>query len=279
MHDLNKQQVVLLCLLVSFVTSVATGITVVSLLDQTPQPVTQTINRVVERTVEKVIEQAEDAGLVEQRPVERIVETVVVNQEDLTVDAVAKNAPRFVRIFGHDRFGNRKFAGVGVVVNAQGTIVTDDSVALLYNTFEADYAEGTHQIALKGGSLQGTVALFVPTDAAEKTFGAVAFGDSQSVKLAQSVIVLSGATTNTVATGIITGLTTASGAVATDSINAATVPTEALTQIATNINPESVVPGSMLMTLKGDVVGFKVGSVTGATFMPANAVKALVAAQ
>jgi hypothetical protein len=35
----------------------------------------------------------------------------------------------------------------------------------------------------------------------------------------------------------------------------------------------------MLMTLKGDVVGFKVGSVTGATFMPANAVKALVAAQ
>ncbi|MEY2640641.1 MAG: hypothetical protein RL150_34 [Candidatus Parcubacteria bacterium] len=275
MHDLNKQQVVLLCLLVSFVTSVATGITVVSLLDQSPQPVTQTINRVVERTVEKVIDQAEDAGLVEQRPVERVVETVVVNQEDLTVDAVDKNAPRFVRIYGHDRFGNRKFAGVGVVANAQGAIVTDDSVALLYNTFEADYAEGTHQVALKGGVLQGTIAVFLPTDAADKTFGAIAFGDSQSLKLAQSVIVLSGTTANTVATGIITGLTTAAGAVSTD---ASSVPTEALTQIATNIDPASVTAGSMLMTLKGDVVGFKVGSATGATFMPANAVKAVVAA-
>lgn len=130
MQDLNKQQVVLLCLLVSFVTSIATGITVVSLLDQSPQPVTQTINRVVERTVEKVIEQVENPTAT-SRPVERIVETVVVNQEDLTVEAVEKNAKYLVRLYGYDRFGNRKPAGLGIVVSNEGVVVTDDTVHLV----------------------------------------------------------------------------------------------------------------------------------------------------
>lgn len=279
MHDLNKQQVVLLCLLVSFVTSVATGITVVSLLAQSPQPVTQTINRVVERTVEKVIDQVEETATGQSKPVERVVETVVVNQEDLTVDAVEKNAKYLVRLYGHDRFGNRKFAGIGVVVAGNGTVVTDDAVALLYNTFEIDYAEGTHQVALKDGVLQGTVAVFVPTDASDKTFGFASLGDSQSVKLAQSVIAVSGSTSNVVATGIVTGLTTAAGSVAQADATASTVPSEALTQIVTNIDPASAVAGSMLMTLKGDVVGLKVGFVTGGTFMPINAIKGLIAAQ
>ena len=55
MENLNKQQLVLLTILVSFVTSIATGITTVSLLDHTAPSINQTINRVVEKTIETVI--------------------------------------------------------------------------------------------------------------------------------------------------------------------------------------------------------------------------------
>lgn len=55
MKDLTPQQVVLLCILVAFVASIATGITVVSLMTQSTEPITQTINQVVEKTVERIV--------------------------------------------------------------------------------------------------------------------------------------------------------------------------------------------------------------------------------
>jgi uncharacterized membrane-anchored protein YitT (DUF2179 family) len=54
MEDLNKNQIVLLTLLVSFVTSIATGIMTTSLLQVAPVEVTRNINRIVEKTIETV---------------------------------------------------------------------------------------------------------------------------------------------------------------------------------------------------------------------------------
>ena len=51
MEKLNKSQIVLLTLLVSFVTLIATGVVTVSLMDQAPPAIAQTVNRIVERTV------------------------------------------------------------------------------------------------------------------------------------------------------------------------------------------------------------------------------------
>ncbi|MBU0750012.1 hypothetical protein KKH15_00655 [Patescibacteria group bacterium] len=55
-EDLNKTQLLLLTILVNFVTSIATGVLTVSLLDETAPTVTQTVNRIVDHTIETVTE-------------------------------------------------------------------------------------------------------------------------------------------------------------------------------------------------------------------------------
>lgn len=52
--DLNKSQLILLAILLSFVISIATGITTVTLMEQAPSSITIPITRVVRETVEKV---------------------------------------------------------------------------------------------------------------------------------------------------------------------------------------------------------------------------------
>ena len=231
MNDLNAQQIVLLCLLVSFVSSVATGITTVSLLDQSPQPVSQTINRVVERTIEKVVDPVVDTVKNETKPAERIVETVVVNQEDLTVDAVATNEKSLVRIYGHDKLGKRFFVGLGTVISSDGKVVTSSTAYELSNSFEADYVEGNFRLIPTKPS-QGIVILS-PADVPEgQTFSSATFGNSQNLKLAQTIISLGGQSTNSVSTGIITGLESVSGA--------ATSPETNISLINTSISPEVI---------------------------------------
>lgn len=53
--DLNKPQLILLAVLLSFVTSIATGITTVTLMEQAPSSVTVPITRIVRETVEKIV--------------------------------------------------------------------------------------------------------------------------------------------------------------------------------------------------------------------------------
>ncbi len=90
MHDLNNMQLILLALLVSFVTSIATGIVTVTLLDQAPPAVTQTINRVIEKTVEVVTPS--------KIPPTTVTKTIVVKEEEFITKAAEKNALQVVEI-------------------------------------------------------------------------------------------------------------------------------------------------------------------------------------
>ena len=53
--DLNKSQLILLAVLLSFVTSIATGITTVTLMERAPQSVTVPLTQVIRETVEKIV--------------------------------------------------------------------------------------------------------------------------------------------------------------------------------------------------------------------------------
>jgi hypothetical protein len=53
--DLNKSQLILLAVLLSFVTSIATGITTVTLMQQAPASVVVPVTRIIRETVEKIV--------------------------------------------------------------------------------------------------------------------------------------------------------------------------------------------------------------------------------
>lgn len=88
-EELSKSQLILLTILVNFVTSVATGILTVSLLDKAPPFVVQTVNRVVEHTIETVAQVAPAAVLQAPAP----------SNQDLVTTALGMDASRIVVIY------------------------------------------------------------------------------------------------------------------------------------------------------------------------------------
>jgi S1-C subfamily serine protease len=115
MEELNKNQIVLLTLLVSFVTSIATGIVTVTLMNQAPAAVTQTINRIVERTVEKVVPgEPKVTTVVKEVP-------VVVTEEKLIVDVINQASPAVVRVADAE---GKTTLGSGFVVSETGLVAT-----------------------------------------------------------------------------------------------------------------------------------------------------------
>ena len=269
MDDLNSQQIVLLTLLVSFITSIATGITTVALLEQAPDPIVQTINRVVEKTVERVItEPSKDTETI----IEREVTTVVVNAEDLTIEAVEKNSRSLMRIY--EMIGDTKtFVSIGVVVDSKGGVVTDAVKILPGVNYIGQFKSKEYPIVLSTKSADGSLAKLdlainendTELEASPTDFSPANFADSVALRLGQSVILLSGQTNNSVDTGIINDFKSnpESGNV---------------TRINTSISPSNVVVGSIILNLSGDIIGLKLNSsgLEPTSFIPSNMVKSFL---
>jgi hypothetical protein len=273
MDDLNAQQIVLLTLLVSFVTSIATGITTVSLLEQAPEPITQTINRVVEKTVERVIEVKDDNN--EEKPVERIIETVIVNAEDLTIDAIQKNSDSIVRIYS--RVGNnRAFVAMGVIVSKNGKVLSDSNNIFQGGEYIGIYSNGEKDLKLSFRESNNPFAVLEIQGDNTETFVPASFGDSQGVKLGQSVISLAGQKSNYVSTGIITSLD--KDEIPSDPNNSASQPVTTVKSINTSISSDSVLDGSVLLNLKGEIIGIKINTTIGGSnsFVPSSNVKSFI---
>ncbi len=126
MEHLTKQQIVLVTILTSFVTSIATGIVVVSLIDTPTQErnVVQTINRVVERTIEKVVTPEIPQ---QQASVIETVKTITVPAEDLIASATEKSISSIGILRLVQKNSEPSFVSLGAIVSRDGVFMTDAS--------------------------------------------------------------------------------------------------------------------------------------------------------
>ena len=226
MEDLNKQQLVLLVLLISFVTSIATGIITVSLLSKAPVEVTQTINRVVERTVETVVPDS-----LEPQKVVTVRETVVVTEEERVVEAISKNSGKIIRI----RDGSGDFVSIGVISKTDGEVATINGDYSSVFNYTASFQDGSEMpIKFLRRDEQTGAAYFrlEPRETAE--FSAGSFSNS-SLQLGQTVVMISGQERNIVTTGLVSDIV-------------------GVDQIVINIDVSAIDPGATLLNLSGDVV-------------------------
>lgn len=239
MDNLNKQQIVLLTLLVSFVTSIATGITTVSLLDQAPQPVAQTINRVVEKTIERVV--STPTGPTKET-------TVVVKEEDLTVSAIEKNSKNIVAIVAPVLDAPEFFLTDGVIINSEGFVIADSlalSAATQWTAILSDGVRAPLEFKARDEARGITLLKVVPPAGTQVTFANPSWSDDTKLRLGQSVISLATKGKNTVDIGNISLIDRPTG-------------TDASLVVSKTI--ANSLPGSIVITLSGDIAGMRIGN-------------------
>jgi hypothetical protein len=122
--DLNKKQLLLLCLLITFVVSIATGIITVSLMQQMPKSVPQTINNVIQRTIEKVVEAPAQIPQTTQES--------NFTAENALVDIYALPLVETTQTQTPD---SRKQLGKGVIVSDIGLVLVDSSILTGADTY------------------------------------------------------------------------------------------------------------------------------------------------
>jgi hypothetical protein len=243
-EDLSKTQLLLLTILVNFVTSIATGVLTVSLLDDSAPTVTQTVNRIVERTIETV---ANDAPITVPVTVPGIVteKPSGPTEEQLLTSAIASADARMVRI---ER--NKVLLGWGVYLpatRAVATLVNPDLVREVVIVFpdgtsaEASRAKAGAVVTIYGFSDTATL----PDAPTPRLIG------YENLAAGQTTVALT--SNRSAVTGIISKVDTSG--------------------IATSLT--GVPAGSAAVNLSGDIIGISAG---GGVFVSADNISALLAA-
>ncbi|OGI74475.1 hypothetical protein A3D42_03325 [Candidatus Nomurabacteria bacterium RIFCSPHIGHO2_02_FULL_41_18] len=196
--DLNKPQLILFALLLSFVASIATSIVTVSLMQQAPPSIIAPINRVIEQTVEK-IQQVEG---------KTTVQTVVVKEEDLVVDAIAKNQSSIFLLTKEviDELGKtvEVSAGRGFVLNKEGIFVADAALVSNQGVYYAKNNGDKFKINFLAANEGGFVLMKIGESADSKIkleFKVPEFGNIDEMKVGQKIIVLDSSVSSSVFDG------------------------------------------------------------------------------
>jgi len=242
--DLNKSQLILLAVLLSFITSIATGITTVTLMQQAPVSFTTPVNRVIQQTVQK-IEQVEG---------KTVTQTIVVKEEDLVVDAIAKNQSVVFAITKMGQDANFQpaevSAGRGFAVSTDGVIVADASLVPDNETYFVTNSSGKFKATFLSTDKAGFSFLKIgdPVNGTDKlSFTVPSLGDLTKMKMGQQVLVLG----NTMISSLFQGLDT-------------------------NGNIDLVVDkpnaGGLVLDLDGEALGIALASSGFASFAPITAI-------
>jgi len=184
--ELNKTQLILLAVLLSFITSIATGITTVTLMQQAPVSVTTPINRVVQQTIEK-IQQVEG---------KTTIQTIVIKEEDLIVDVIAKNKSAVFSITKEIQDINFETvevtAGRGFVISTDGIIVADAGFVFDKGVYFVKNDSGKFKADFISTDKSGFSFLKIGAPLDEKNkiaFSVPVFGNLDKMKIGQRVLV------------------------------------------------------------------------------------------
>jgi hypothetical protein len=295
MEHLTKQQIVLLTLFTTFVTSIATGIVTVSLMDQAPPAATGTIERVIEQTVNQVAAVAGGGNSTSASDSSAFVANATLAASGNPLEAV-ENATTIaerslVRIkllsdinAGAGATDNSKITGLGVIVSKAGLIITDKSTIAVQGNYVAVMPDGQNlpvatlqsqdngdivfllaEIPVAAASSTPTGNISGARSAKVETFTPIVFAPTSGPNaptLGETIITLSGADSTSVDQGIIKKINT----------SASSSPTS----FVTSIDPSQTLIGSPLFDLSGNIIGLQTFSLNGNVFYPIGLVKPVI---
>lgn len=188
-EELSKSQLILLTILVNFVTSVATGILTVSLLDHAPAFVTQTVDRVVERTIETVA--AAPAA---------IIQAPAPSNQDLVTAALGIDAARAVVIYAAETGTSTPPITVGTFLPKSRAIATA-ALDALPKEILVEFQNGSYNAASLAHEGSGIAIYGFSDDAVLPKVSSPLLIAASDLKLGETALALSA--DGTAATGIV----------------------------------------------------------------------------
>jgi S1-C subfamily serine protease len=240
MEHLTKQQIVLLTLFVSFVTSIATGIVSVSLMGQAPMGVTQTIERVVSDS-DTTFDSKNIASAI-----------VAVDPITNAVDKISKSIVRIKPVGSNID----QTTGLGIVVSSDGVIVTDKAVVAPQGNLVAMFSDGQEfPIQVIQSQNDGDIVfIIVDIPAVKKPMVIVPAPFAVSIKLGQTVLALHGKNLDGLSQGIVKKNTE---------------------DPLTSVDSADLIVGSPLFTVNGELIGLKTTGLQNSFYSVSNIKKSI----
>ena len=227
-EELSKSQLILLTILVNFVTSVATGILTVSLLDHAPAFVTQTVNRVVEHTIETVAAAAPAA----------VVQAPAPSNQDLVTSAIGADASRAIAIYAADTGTSTPAISIGTYLPKSRAVVTASQDSLPKEVL-IEFTSGAYIPASLAHEGKGVMIYGFADNASLPKMTSPSLVDPSNLKLGETALAISA--DGSAATGIVARVT------------------------AKNIGTTlpDIGTGSAVVDLSGNLIGISAGATPG----------------